>query len=106
MRLVYLSGPISLGGTCSDEQIAGFTAQFAKAEKRARSLGWSVINPCNLAPEESWEDYMRHGMRAVADCDCVAVLPRWSESRGSALEVFVATQLRIPIIAISELGSA
>ena len=86
---VYLSGPISLGGSLAEDEVAGFVAQFAEEAARLRALGYEVNNPCELAKEDSWETYMRHGMRAVADADVVVTLPRWTESRGAMLEAFV-----------------
>lgn len=106
MTVVYLSGPISLGGACTDAQIAAFTDRFTVEAKRLREAGYSVINPCECPPEATWEAYMRHGMRAVADCEVVGVLPRWTESRGAMLEVFVARQLGIPVVPSEELRAA
>jgi hypothetical protein len=100
---VYLSGPISLGGHCTPVEIAAFSAEFAREALRLRKAGYRVVNPCELDPEPSWEAYMRHGMRAVADADIVAVLPRWAESRGASLEVFVATQLKIRVAPVEEI---
>jgi hypothetical protein len=102
--IVYLSGPISLGGTCSEDEIAAFSAVFTSEAARLRAAGHEVINPCECPPEDTWEAYMRHGLRAVAACDVVGVLPRWTESRGAALEAFIAMQLRIPVVPVAELA--
>lgn len=99
---VYLSGPISLGGKLSDGEMSAFVDAFRQETTRLRALRYKVTNPCELAKEDTWEDYMRHGMRAVADADVVLTLPRWLESRGAMLEVFVATQLKIPVIAAAD----
>lgn len=103
VETIYLSGPISLGGICTEDEIAAFTMRFRVEAHRLRNLGYTVINPCELAYEDSWEAYMRHGMRAVAACDRVGVLPRWMESPGAMLEVFVARQLKIPVTAVEEI---
>lgn len=105
MSIVYLSGPISLGGKIGDQQQVKFVAVFTREAARLRQWGYEVINPCELPTEHSWEAYMRHGMRAVANCDMIGVLPRWVESRGAMLEVFVATQLGIPVYPVEEIGS-
>lgn len=97
MKIIYLSGPISLGSTATVDEILAFTLRFTDEAKRLRALGYEVINPCEFPKEDSWEVYMRHSMRAVAACDVVATLPQWWLSRGSRLEVFVAGELRIPI---------
>lgn len=104
MSTIYLSGPISLGGSTDDATIAEFTARFAAEAERLRIDGWEVINPCECPKEDSWGAYMRHGIRAVADADIVAVLPRWQESRGATLEAYLATQLGIPVVDVELLG--
>jgi len=101
---IYLSGPISLGGKAIDEEIRRFSAVFAEHAARLRAAGHNVLNPCEVPPEPSWEAYMRHGMRAVAAADLVAVLPRWEESRGARLEVFVARELRIPVLYVGDVA--
>jgi hypothetical protein len=100
LRTVYLSGPISLGGTSNAEEIARFLAVFTEHEARLAALGYDVINPCDCAPQPSWEDYMRLGLAAVCRADVVAVLPRWLESRGAVLEAYVARQLAIPVVPV------
>lgn len=95
--VVYLSGPISLGGSSPPEEREMFTRRFKAQAERLRAKGYAVIDPTECPPQDSWEDYMRHGMVAVADADMIAVLPRWEESRGARLEVFVARELRIPV---------
>lgn len=104
-KTVYLSGPISLGGTSTAEELTDFLGAFRRHARRLRSHGYHVIDPAelDLAEGAPWETYMRHAMHAVADADIVATLPRWSESRGAALEVFVATQLKIPVLPVEEL---
>lgn len=98
--IVYIAGPISLGGSCSDDEIAAFSEVFYTEEKRLRAAGYEVLNPCRVKPQESWEGYMRHGLTSVCRSDLVAVLPRWIESRGAMLEVFVARQLSIPVVPV------
>jgi len=97
METIYLSGPISLGGKAGERTRKVFTNRFKKATKRLRESGFTVIDPTECPPEKTWENYMRHGMRAVADADIVLVLPQWEQSRGSRLEVFVARELGIPV---------
>lgn len=101
---VYLSGPISLGGTSDAEEIAQFTAVFATHAARLAALGYEVINPCDCEPQPSWEGYMRLGLASVCRADIIAVLPRWLESRGAMLEVFVGRQLGVPVVPVEEVA--
>lgn len=104
MSVVYLSGPISLGGAIGTKEQRKFVEVFTFEAARLREYGYEIINPCECPTESSWEAYMRHGMRAVANCDMVGVLPRWLESRGALLEVFVARELGIPVHEAYEIG--
>jgi hypothetical protein len=45
---------------------------------------------------------MRAGLRDVADCDGVALLPGWGDSRGAALEAHVARSLDLPVKSLAE----
>jgi hypothetical protein len=101
--IVYLCGPISLGGTCTPEQEAAFTAVFERHASRLRERGVEVIVPTEFEPCGSWESYMRLGLTAVCHVDQVAVLPRWLESRGAVLEVYVARQLGIPVVEVERI---
>lgn len=100
--LTYIAGPISLGGTSSKEDELKFKEKFYEAEARLEEAGDTVINPCDFPECKSWEEYMRHGVEAVANCDRVVVLPRFNESRGAMLESFIAMQLKIPVVTLEE----
>jgi len=102
-QTIYISGPISLGGSCTEEEVIAFTAIFTQWAKSLRHVGHTVINPCEVPQQDSWEAYMRYGMRAVANCDRVVALPRWEESRGARLEIFVARELGIPVTEVNDL---
>ena len=97
MRL-YVAGPMT--GLPEFNYPAFFSA--ADALRRA---AFDPINPARTAGREgcrSWLDYMRAGLRDVADCDGVAVLPGWQDSRGAALEVHVARSLDLPVRTVAE----
>lgn len=107
----YIAGPISgLPEVPLDEKLA----RFHKAEAELLSLGYDVVNPllvemdtcpgdCNTEghvgqegkPTHSWECFMRHDLRALLDCDTIAILPGWKESRGARLEIDIATALHM-----------
>ena len=76
-----------------------YPAFFAAANDLA-TLGIETINPARTQGREgckSWLDFMRASLRDLADCDGVAYLPGWGESRGAALEVHIARSLDLPV---------
>lgn len=103
MKTIYLSGPISLGDRASEDERNRNARRFKREAKRLRESGYKVIDPTEVPEQPSWEDYMRFGMRAVADADTIAVLPGWWRSRGSRLEVFVGRELGLDVIDVEML---
>lgn len=66
-----------------------------------RAQGHVVVNPAEMFPEPEgvvWTAALREDLKALLDCECVAVLPGWRQSRGAALEVHVARTLQMPIL--------
>jgi len=88
---VYISGPMT--GLPDYNRAA-----FRKAEARLLSRGYDVVNPArvNLPESSEWIDYMRHDIKMLMDCDGIATLPGWDESRGALTEVFLADRLKLP----------
>ena len=91
---VYISGAIS--GREPNE----VRKDFERAEKLLKSLGWEVVNPLanGLTDAHTWEEHMRADLHLLLECDKVAVLPGWVESKGARLEVFVASELGMEVM--------
>lgn len=91
-RRIYVSGPMS------GMPAFNFPA-FHAAAVHLRAAGFEVVNPAELNPgaEKPWADCMRVDIRALMDCDGVAVLPGWSRSKGASLEVHIARELGMPV---------
>lgn len=90
---VYVAGPM----TGLPE--FNYPAFFAAAE-RLRGVGIEPINPARPQGREgcsSWLDYMRASLLDIAECDGIATLPGWQDSRGAALEVHIARSLDLPV---------
>lgn len=93
-EVVYISGPITLGGTVDP---APFIARFYEEEERLLAEGHEVINPCRCDEQPDWAGYMRIHIPSVCRATRVVALPGWQHSRGASLEVYIATQLGIPV---------
>lgn len=73
---------------------------FFKAAERLTENGYAVLNPARPQGREgceSWLDYMRASLRDIADCDGIATLTGWSDSKGACVEVEVARGLMLPV---------
>lgn len=95
----YLSGPMS------GIEDFNFPAFHAEA-KRLRELGHEVINPAEVNAEHGlpWETYLRRDIKALCDCEGVALMPGWEVSKGAHLEVHVAHRLGMVIIQTAEIA--
>lgn len=66
---------------------------FDKAARQLRMDGVDVVSPHELFKGETglpWEHYMREGLKVMLDCDGIALLPGWLDSRGARIETVVA----------------
>lgn len=69
---------------------------FHAAAARFRQAGWEVANPAeNFGGRTDLprEAYLRADMVMLAQCDAIALLPGWEDSRGARLEYTVAREL-------------
>ena len=92
MNKIYLSGPMT---GLPNLNFPAFNAEAA----RLRGLGFEVINPAELNEGvEDWEECLRQDLIALLNCDTVAILPGWQESKGAHLEMHVAHRVGIRIV--------
>ena len=78
---------------------------FFRAADQLASAGHDPINPARTEGRSgcrTWLDYMRASLRDLADCDGVALLPGWANSRGALLERDIARGLDLPVKPLSE----
>ena len=95
---VYLSGPMTgLPGL----NFPAFNAEAA----RLRGLGYEVVNPTEINPDDTmlWATCMRADIKALCDCTTIAVLPGWMNSKGAKLEMHVAQHLGLRVTAAGDL---
>lgn len=96
---IYIAGPITLGDTLTPDKVAVNVEAFTRAERDLQALGYETLNPTRQEGREgcvTWLDYMRASLRDIADCDGVALLPGWADSRGARLEQEIAFGLGLP----------
>lgn len=101
---VYLAGPMT--GLPKWNYPA-----FFEAEARVRAAGYEPTNPAHIHGEslaealhdavedpQTWDHYMRHGIRSLTQCDAICLLAGWETSRGARLEVMVALALGMRVL--------
>lgn len=101
---IYLSGPISGGGSLDEQKIAENVAAFTAAAAALRAAGHHVVSPVEIGGDDqpghtrrSWREYMVPALHALLDCDRVVQLPGWRGSNGAYLEWYVAVTLGMPV---------
>lgn len=97
---VYLSGPMT---GLPDMNYPAFNAEA----RRLRNAGYRVINPAEVdLPEGTpWAVIMRIDLiDMLSHCSTVAVLPGWARSKGANIEVYLASQLGLRVVAVGDLG--
>jgi len=93
-RRIYVSGPMT---GLPNHNFPAFHAAAA----RLREAGWEVINPAeNFGGRTDLprETYLRADVILVAQCEAMALLPGWQESRGAKLEYLLARELGMPVL--------
>lgn len=97
MKRVYLSGPMT---GLPELNFPAFNAEAA----RLRSLGFVVVNPVDLNPDPAtgWNECMRNDLKALLDCDMLALLDGWQRSSGAHLEMHMAHRVGMEIVIAKE----
>lgn len=90
---VYISGPMT--GRPGMNAPAFFAAAHA-----LREAGHVPVNPVEVCQQlglTEWTDCMRADIKALCDCDAIALLPGWEMSQGAQLELHIAHRLGLMI---------
>lgn len=95
---VYISGPMT------GLPDLNFPA-FHDASRRLRDRGHAVANPAEISLQVSgdWHDYLRADIKALCDCEAIALLPGWEKSAGAHLELHVAHRLGLAVFLLADL---
>jgi len=99
-RKIYLAGPMS---GLPEFNYPAFHAAAAKL----RAMGHEVLNPAeNPAPPcGTYEGYLRMGFAQLLQCECIVLLPGWSDSRGALEERGLAQTLGMEVLQFVEVGN-
>lgn len=78
---------------------------FHQAAKDLRAMGFDVVNPAEINAQGglSWQECMRADIKALCDCDTIAMLPGWESSNGAHIEVHLAHRLGMKVISLLDL---
>lgn len=97
---IYISGPMT------GLPDLNFPA-FHEAARQLRALGLEVINPAEINAENpgSWHAAMRADIKALCDCDVIALMPGWESSNGAHLELQVAHRLGLKVKLLADVLS-
>ena len=89
---LYLSGPMS---GMADFNFPAFHAEA----KRLRSLGYVIVSPAEINPDTkmTWEQCLRDDIKALCDCDGIALMDGWEGSKGAHLELHIAHRLGLEV---------
>lgn len=101
----YIAGPMT------GKDYFNLPAFFA-AEEKLVAAGYDVVNPGRNTGCDTWstayldhtdhplpwEEYLKRDLTTLLTCDMLVTLPGWHDSRGANLEVYVARELRMPVL--------
>lgn len=101
LKRIYISGPMT---GLPDLNFPAFHA----AAERLRERGYATVNPAEINAETSgdWHFYMKADIKALCDCDALALLPGWQNSNGAQLELHIAHRLGLEIGTVDEFANA
>ena len=106
-QVVYLAGPMR--GKPDENK-----AEFYSYQGRLEEAGYIVINPHQIC--EALElragkkldvaQYLRADIGVLLQCDCIALMPGWTQSEGAYFESYVCSHTGIPRHEVEDLLKA
>jgi hypothetical protein len=102
---IYLSGPMSgLPGN-------NFYA-FNTYAATLRGMGLDIVNPAEIGGDANdtnpanYNAYLRADIKAMMDCDGIALMPGWETSTGANLELHIAHRVGMRVLFVDDLLAA
>jgi hypothetical protein len=93
MKRIYLCGPMTA---------LNFYSSFKIESDRLRGLGYEVVNPAEEPVYAGYHESMREELKAMLDCDTLALLDGWQRSASALLEMHVANRVGMDIVIAKE----
>ncbi|MCL2186519.1 MAG: DUF4406 domain-containing protein [Treponema sp.] len=101
MKNIYICGPVS--GRPLKEVEEHFNKNEERIRKTSKENNLLILtaNPIKLCrSDDEWHQAMRTCIRALTNCDGIALLQGWEFSKGAKTELWIARQLQIPVVYI------
>lgn len=100
---VYLSGPISLGGKATEDEVARNLLAFQTTAQTIEALHPDVVvySPHTITGD-TWDECMRKTLTMMMQCDEIILLDGWQHSKGARVELHLAHELHMSISLVSE----
>jgi hypothetical protein len=97
-KRVYISGPMT--GYPDFNKPA-----FNREAERLRVLGYDVVNPAELNPDETtpWHECLRNDIAHLVTCDALVMIEGWERSNGAHLEIHIAHRVGMEIMLARDL---
>jgi hypothetical protein len=103
MHYIYLAGPVS--GRPEQEYLSHFDRVADEIRRKTKGMDIAPFNPVRFCrdgrqiPQDApWHLFLRACIPHLADSDGIGLLQGWEKSRGARMELFVAQELKIPVV--------
>jgi nucleoside 2-deoxyribosyltransferase len=91
-KKIYIAGKVT--GLPQQEVIE----KFANAKKAIEALGFEAVNPLEVVGDwqAPWNKAMRMCIAKLTECDAIALIPDWIDSKGARIEYEITKLIDIP----------